>query len=110
MVPQICGIMMSKKMRKSLAPSMRAASSVSSGMPRSAADRITMAKPVWIQIRITISRNEFQDRDREPRLRLEAEADGNRVQHADLLDIGPAIGVDELPDHRARRRTRSPSA
>ena len=50
MVPQICGIMMSKKMRKPLAPSMRAASSVSSGTPRSAADRITMAKPVWIQI------------------------------------------------------------
>src|SRR5690606_19389179 len=46
MVPQTWGIMMSKKMRKPLAPSMRAASSVSSGTPRRAADRITMANPV----------------------------------------------------------------
>ena len=29
-------------------------------MPRSAADRITMAKPVWIQIRITIRKKLFQ--------------------------------------------------
>ena len=40
---------------------MTAASMVSSGMPRSAADRMTMAKPVWIQIRMTIRKKLFQN-------------------------------------------------
>jgi len=30
-------------------------------MPRSAAPRMTVAKPVWIQIRMTIRNNEFQN-------------------------------------------------
>ena len=60
-VPQICGTMIFQKIWNGLAPSMTAASSVSSGMPRSAADRITMAKPVWIQIRMTIRKKLFQN-------------------------------------------------
>jgi len=59
-VPQIWGIMMNRKSCQPLAPSMTAASIVSSGMPRSAAERITIAKPVWIQTRITIRKKLFQ--------------------------------------------------
>jgi hypothetical protein len=40
---------------------MTAASMVSSGMPRSAEDRMTMAKPVWIQIRMIIRKKLFQN-------------------------------------------------
>jgi len=60
MVPQICGTMIFQKICQPLAPSMTAASMVSSGMPRRAADRMTMAKPVWIQMRITIRKKLFQ--------------------------------------------------
>ena len=57
----ICGTLILKKIWNGLAPSMIAASIVSSGMPRSAADRITMAKPVWIQISTTIRKKLFQN-------------------------------------------------
>ncbi|MNJ81576.1 hypothetical protein D3C77_804530 [compost metagenome] len=43
-----------------MAPSITAASTVSSGIPRSAADRMTMAKPVWIQTRMAIRKKLFQ--------------------------------------------------
>ena len=59
MVGMICGTLILKKICVGLAPSMIAASMVSSGMPRSAADRITMAKPVWIQTSTIISRKLF---------------------------------------------------
>ncbi len=45
MVPMICGTLILKKIWNGPAPSRIAASIVSSGMPRRAADRITMAKP-----------------------------------------------------------------
>ncbi len=61
MVDMICGTLILKKIWNGLAPSMIAASTVSSGMPRSAADRITMAKPVWIQISTTIRKKLFQN-------------------------------------------------
>ena len=40
---------------------MMAASTVSCGIPRSAAERITMAKPVWIQIIMAIRKKLFQN-------------------------------------------------
>ena len=98
-VPQICGIMIFKKSCQPLAPSMTAASIVSSGMPRSAADRMTMAKPVWIQIRITIRKKLFQNGSDDPHLRRSPPKrlhDG--VQEADLGLAFAAILVDELPD------------
>ena len=61
MVPMICGTLMRKKTRNGPAPSMIAASIVSSGTPRRAAERITMAKPVWIQTRITMRKKLFQN-------------------------------------------------
>ena len=60
MVPMICGTLILKKIWNGLAPSSTAASIVSSGMPRRAADRITIAKPVWIQISTTIRKKLFQ--------------------------------------------------
>ena len=60
-VPMICGTLILKKIWNGLAPSIIAASMVSSGMPRKAADRITMAKPVWIQIRMNIRKKLFQN-------------------------------------------------
>ena len=106
-VPQICGIMMKKKSCQPLAPSMTAASIVSSGMPRSAADRMTMAKPVWIQTRITIRKKLFQKGSGDPRLRLAAEALDDGVEEADLRRALAAVVVDELPDHaRADERDR----
>ena len=57
----ICGTLIRKKIWNGLAPSTIAASMVSSGMPRSAADRITMANPVWIQISTTIRKKLFQN-------------------------------------------------
>ena len=44
------------------APSMRAASMISSGIDLMAADSTTMAKPVWIQIMITMSSRLFHGR------------------------------------------------
>ena len=73
MVPQICGIMIFQKIWNGLAPSMTAASIVSSGMPRSAADRMTMAKPVWIQIRIDHQEEIVPEGQRYPDLRIAAE-------------------------------------
>jgi hypothetical protein len=61
MVLMICGTLILKKIWNGLAPSITAASMVSSGMPRRAADRITMAKPVWIQTSTTIRKIEFQN-------------------------------------------------
>ncbi len=58
-----------QKICQPLAPSMTAASMVSSGMPRSAADRMTIAKPVWIQIRMTIRKKLFQKGTDDPHLR-----------------------------------------
>jgi glutamate racemase len=55
-VAQICGMITLKKIWRSLAPSIRAASRVSTGTPLTAADSSTIEKPTWAQIRMTISR------------------------------------------------------
>src|SRR5680860_83432 len=54
-VGQICGTTMLKKIRFSLAPSIRPASIVSSGTPLTAADSSTMEKPTCAQIMMTMS-------------------------------------------------------
>ena len=59
MVPLICGMTTRQKICHSVAPSIRAASRVSSGTPLIAEDSRIIAKPTCSQIRITISRNEF---------------------------------------------------
>ena len=56
----------------SLAPSTRAASRMSAGMPFSAAERITMQKPVHIQTSTTISAKLLMPRVDQPGLRLAA--------------------------------------
>ena len=53
-VGRIWGSVTLKNCSLSLAPSMRAASRSSSGTALIAADRITIAKPVWIQMRMNI--------------------------------------------------------
>ena len=58
-----------------------------------------MAKPVWIQIRITIRKKLFQKGSGDPRLRLAAEALDDGVEEADLGRALAAIVVDEFPDH-----------
>ena len=53
------GIIIDQNILNSLAPSMRAASKVSFGMPLSAALKITKANPVCIQIIIAIKNKLF---------------------------------------------------
>ena len=55
MVVAICGRVTRQKTCDVVAPSTRAASMISSGTALIAAEKITIAKPAWIQIRITIS-------------------------------------------------------
>ena len=55
--PLMIGTMTWKKICRSLAPSSRAASSTSIETPLIAADRMTIAKPVWSQMKMTISRS-----------------------------------------------------
>ena len=55
MVGAICGMVTLQNTWLSVAPSMRAASVSSLGTPLIAEEKITMAKPVWIQISTTIS-------------------------------------------------------
>ena len=58
-VPLICGMTTCQKICSSLAPSMRAASMVSSGTPLMAELSSTIAKPACSQMRITMSRIEL---------------------------------------------------
>ena len=53
--PRIIGTITRTKIWRSLAPSSRAASMISPDTPLIAADRTTIAKPVWSQTRIRIS-------------------------------------------------------
>ena len=55
MVGAICGSVTRQKICDSVAPSILAASVSSVGTALIADERMTMAKPVWIQMRITIS-------------------------------------------------------
>ena len=59
-VPMIWGTMILRKTWISFAPSILAASRVSSGTPRRAALKITIANPVWIQMRMIIRKKLFQ--------------------------------------------------
>ncbi|MNL62671.1 hypothetical protein D3C87_1867130 [compost metagenome] len=59
-VAEMNGIIMPKKIFTSPAPSTRAASRISSGTPLIAAEKITIAKPVCIQIKITMRKKLFQ--------------------------------------------------
>ncbi len=54
-VDEICGMITRQKICTSVAPSMRAASRVSSGTPFTADDSSTIANPTWVQIMITMS-------------------------------------------------------
>src|SRR5450631_1051509 len=58
-VLRIIGIWMVRNRVTPEAPSRRADSTISSGIDLSAALRMTMANPVWIQIMMTISRKVF---------------------------------------------------
>ena len=82
--PLIIGTITLKKSWRSVAPSSRAASMISVDTPLMAADRTTIAKPVWSQIMITISAKMLIGLRRQPRDRLPAEADDDRVEQADL--------------------------
>ncbi|OLT49141.1 hypothetical protein BJF88_16270 [Cellulosimicrobium sp. CUA-896] len=53
------GIVMYRNMPKPLSPSSRAASTMSSGIALIAAERMVIAKPVWIQIITTMRKNVF---------------------------------------------------
>ena len=98
--PRIIGTITRKKSWRSLAPSSRAASRTSPDTPLIAAEKTTMAKPVWSQIRITISQKMLIGLRRQPRDRLAAEADHDRVQQSDLRLARGLPGVDEAPDDR----------
>ncbi len=54
-VERICGTMTRQKICRSVAPSMRAASMMSSGTPLIAAESSTIANPACSQIMMTIS-------------------------------------------------------
>ena len=58
-VGEIVGTMMRRNTWHSEAPSIRDASVISSGIDLIAADRTTMANPVWIHTMITIRRRLF---------------------------------------------------
>ena len=53
--PRMSGTITRKKIWRSLAPSSRAASRTSTDTPLIAAERTTIAKPVWSQIMMSIS-------------------------------------------------------
>ena len=56
------GTTIRQKTWNSFAPSIRAASMISSGIDLMAADSTTMANPTWIQIMITMSSRLFHGR------------------------------------------------
>ena len=64
------GTMILKNSWRSVAPSSRAASVISAGTPLMAADRTTIAKPVWSQMRMTISSERVDGRGLDPGHRL----------------------------------------
>ena len=72
-VGKMLGTMIRLNTWNSDAPSMRAASMISSGIDLIAADSTTMANPVWIQTMITIRSRLFHGRLGQPRDRLLAE-------------------------------------
>ena len=95
--PRMIGTMTPKKSWRSLAPSSRAASITSLGTPLMAADRTTMANPVWSQIMITIS-DEVDREGRGAGIGCAAEAVQIAFSEAVLRLAGWLPGVDEAPD------------
>ena len=79
---------------------MRAASTISSGIDLMAGDSTTMAKPVCIQIMITISKRLFHGLRGQPRDRVLHQAELDPVEEADVAEaFGPEV-VDQPPGHR----------
>src|SRR3954468_3942262 len=60
--PRMSGTITLKKIWRSLAPSRRAASWTSAETPLIAAEKTTMAKPVWSQMRMTISAGRLKEK------------------------------------------------
>ena len=99
-VGQICGTTTRKKVWRSLAPSIRAASRVSVGTPLTAAESSTMENPTCAQIEDDHQQEavEVEALLLQPDHRVEAERGDDRVLQADLgLARGPGL-VDEPPD------------
>ena len=102
--------MMRRNTCSSDAPSMRAASMISSGIALMAADSTTMANPVCIQIMITMSSRLFHGRSVSHAHRLVAEALPDAVQQPDVRaePLG-SVAVDQAErdggaDERDRHR------
>ena len=98
--PRIIGTITRTKSWRSLAPSSRAASSTSPDTPLIAAEKTTMAKPVWSQTRITISQKMLIGLLVSHGIGSPPKADHDRVQESDLRLAGGLPGVDEAPDDR----------
>ena len=80
MVGAIWGIVTRQKIWLSVAPSIFAASVSSSGTALMADERMTMANPVWIQIRITISH-----------MLLNGVSCRNRIVCGDVVPSSPSV-------------------
>ena len=108
-VPLICGMTTCQKICSSVAPSIRAASMVSSGTPLIAELSRIMAKPTCSQIRITISRREFSFA-----VSMASQVCGSPPRAVQIALSRPVcglprvvVGVDQAPDRgRADERDR----
>ena len=98
--PRICGTTTLRNSWRSVAPSSRAASRTSADTPLIAADRTTMANPVWSQTRIMISAKTLIGLVVNQGIGLTAERDHDGVQEPDLRRAGGLPGVHEAPDDR----------
>ncbi len=98
--PRIEGNVMRKKVCNSPAPSMRAASVSSIGTPLMAADRITMAKPIWSQTKMTMRTRVFLGISWSQGTASPPKEVTDGIENPDLgLALGAPL-VDEAPDHR----------
>ena len=113
-VVPICGNVTRQNTWLSVAPSILAASISSVGTALIAADRITIAKPVWIQIRMTINQKLLYgvSLDEQHRLRRDVTV-GQHPESADAA-ADDADESDEQPTdedrHDAREDHRRPTA
>ncbi len=107
-VGKMLGTMIRRNTCHSDAPSMRAASMISSGIDLIAAESTTMANPVWIQTMITIRRRLFHGLSDSHGDRFLAEADHDRVEQPDVrAEALRAEAVDQPErDRRADERDR----
>ena len=99
--PRMSGTITWKKIWRSLAPSSRAASRTSTETPLIAAERTTIAKPVWSQIMIRISAGMLIGNCRRPGDRLVRRTPVQiAFSEAELRLAGRLPGVHEPPDDR----------